>query len=137
MTRGLATLHAELPWCFARMADALDGRDVLLSIGDESVPVRARDGAVRVLSAGEDCVACVTLVTDARTVLRLADAETTVVDATLDGSIALRGRVDDLVAFHDGLIAFLHGAVRSPSFPRLLDHYRRWVAAADLSGASR
>lgn len=136
VARGLATLRAELPWCWAATAAALDGRSVLLVVGAEPVRVRARRGEVAVLASAEGFAPCVTLVTDPVTVLRLADAETTVVDATLDGSIALRGDVDDLVAFHDGLVAFLHGAVRSPSFPRLLDLYRRW-ATTPARGAPR
>lgn len=129
--RGLAALRAELPWAFARMAARLDGRDVLLVVDGERVPVRAAAGDVAVRE-GAAFAPRVTLHTDGLTVLRLADAEVTVVDATLDGSLVLSGSVDDLVAFHDGLQAFLHGAVRSPSFPALLDRFRRHVTAREV-----
>ncbi len=125
--RGLAALRAELPWAFGAMARALDGRDVLLVVDGEPVAVRAAAGDVAVLDAVATFAPCVTLHTRAAAVLRLADGELTVVDATLDGSLALTGAVDDLVAFHDGLMAFLHGAVRSPSFPSLLDQFRRYA----------
>lgn len=124
---GLAALDDELPWCAARMVSALGRRDALLTVDAEPVRVRADGARVRVIDAVEFSP-CVTLTTDRVTVLRLADAETTVLDAVLDGSITLRGDVDDLVAFYEGLQGFLHGAVRSPSFPRLLERYRRWAA---------
>ncbi len=127
---GLAALVEELPWCAARMVTALGRRDVLLTVDGEPVRVRADGARVRVIDAAEFSPR-VTLTTDRVTVLRLADAETSVLDAVLDGSIVLRGDVDDLVAFYEGLQGFLHGAVRSPSFPRLLERYRRWAAPRD------
>lgn len=128
VARGLAALRDELPWAHARMAAALEGRDVLLTVDGEAVPVTARGGAVEVHPlAPQGFSPCVTLATDRATVARLADAERTITDAVVAGEVALRGAVDDLVAFHDGLMAFLAGAVRSPSFPALLDDYRRWV----------
>jgi hypothetical protein len=131
--RGLAALRDELPWAFAQMARALGDRDVLLEVDDERVAVRAAAFDVAVLPAEPVGFAPrVTLRTDAATVLRLADAERTVVDATIAGELVLRGDVDDLVAFHDGLVAFLHGAVRSPSFPHLLDHFRRFVSRCEV-----
>lgn len=128
VARGLRALRAELPWAYALMADALGPRDVLLAISGETVAVTTRGGEVTAHAAPPEGFAPrVVLATERATVLQLADAERTIVDAVVSGEVTLRGDVDDLVAFHDGLMAFLHGAVRSPSFPALLDEYRAWV----------
>jgi hypothetical protein len=63
--------------------------------------------------------------TDSATILALIDAQSTLIDGILYDRIGLRGETDDLLAFHDGLMAYVHGAVRSPSFPRLLREFRR------------
>jgi hypothetical protein len=54
----------------------------------------------------------------------LIDARLTLLDAVLSDALAMTGAPDDLLAFHDGLIAYVHGAVRAPSFPALLSAYR-------------
>jgi hypothetical protein len=41
-----------------------------------------------------------------------------------------------VLGFHDALSLYVHGAVRSPSFPRLLRDYRRAVANR-AGGSSR
>jgi hypothetical protein len=58
------------------------------------------------------------------TILGVIDGETTARRAVLDERLLMRGRLDDVVAFHDALVAYVHGAVRAPSFPRLLRAYR-------------
>lgn len=136
VSRGLGALRAELPWAYARVAAALAGRDVLLAVSGEDVPITARDGAVVAhVVAPQGFSPCVTLRTERAVVARLADGELTIVDAVVSGEVALRGDVDDLVAFHDGLMAFLHGAVRSPAFPALLDEFRAWVDPSSPHGA--
>jgi hypothetical protein len=45
-------------------------------------------------------------------------------DAVLEERIVMLGSVPDICAFHDGLMAYLHGAVRCRSFPELLRRYR-------------
>lgn len=137
VSRGLGALRAELPWAYRRMADALCGRDVLLTVSGEDVPITAAGGEVTTHPAPPEHFAPrVTLRTERAVVARLADAELTVVDAVVSGAVTLRGDVDDLVAFHEGLMAFLHGAVRSPSFPALLDEFRGWVGPTSPSGAT-
>jgi hypothetical protein len=59
------------------------------------------------------------------TVLALIDAELSLVDAVLADHLSLRGALPDLLAFHEGLTTYVHGAVRAPSFPALLAAYRR------------
>ena len=72
-----------------------------------------------------------TLRTTRREIVALAEAERSLVSSVLLGETVLRGRVEDLAAFHDGLLEFLRGAVRSPSFPGLMDAFRRDVVSSD------
>jgi hypothetical protein len=59
-----------------------------------------------------------------QTILDVIDARLTLYEAVLTDSIVLAGHIDDLVAFHDGLVTYIQGAIRCPSFPALLDHFR-------------
>jgi len=119
-------LATEKPRVHAAMSTMLDGKELEFSI----------DGACVVLRFTPEIA-----VTDAPRAphIRLGSARTAILEV-LDGltlekavdseRVTLRGAVDDLVLFHDALLTYLHGAVRCPSFPRLLDEYRRGKAAA-------
>jgi hypothetical protein len=39
--------------------------------------------------------------------------------------VVVHGPVDELLHFHEALLEYLHGAVRSPSFPALRDELLR------------
>jgi hypothetical protein len=70
------------------------------------------------------------LVTSRNTILNILDARLTLAEAVLSDAIVLKRHVDDLIAFHDGLMTYVRGAVRSPSFPRLLDRFRYDASSA-------
>lgn len=130
--RGVVSLGRELPWASARMGAALGPRVVALTVDGEDAFVGWRDGAAWVREAlPQGLTPTVTLRTARRTVVALADGDDTLVTAVLAGRVVLRGAVDDLVAFHDALMAFLQGAVRAPSFALTLDEFRAWQAARD------
>jgi hypothetical protein len=127
--RGLRTLERELPWAYDRMAAALGAREVALTVDDEAATVES-DGKT-VWLRDEPRAPSVTLRTTRREIVALAEAERSLVSSVLLGETVLRGRVEDLAAFHDGLLEFLRGAVRSPSFPGLMDAFRRDVVSSD------
>lgn len=130
--RGLRALARELPSAHARMAAALGAREVSIVVdGDEAV---VESNGARVWLRDEALAPCVALHTSRREVVALADAERSLVASVLLGETVLRGRVADLAAFHDGLVEFLRGAVRSPSFPGLMDAFRADVVS---TGADR
>jgi hypothetical protein len=135
--RGLRTLERELPSAHARMAAALGAREVLIAV-DADVAVVECDGA-RVWLRDAPAAPCVTLRTTRREIVALADAERTLVASVLRGDTVLRGTVADLAAFHDGLVEFLRGAVRCPSFPGLMDAFRGDVVStgSDREAAKR
>ncbi|MDB4932433.1 MAG: hypothetical protein JWM10_4917 [Myxococcaceae bacterium] len=133
--RGLRTLARELPSAHARLAAALGAREVRIVVDAEEAVVES-DGH-RVWLRDEASAPCVTLATTRREVVVLADAERSLVESVLRGDTVLRGRVADLAAFHDGLVEFLRGAVRSPSFPGLMDAFRADVVSSDPTGRPR
>ena len=121
----LATLRDEYPPLYQRMAERIGERAVQVEVDGEPVTIcfDGRDpfGAVDV----EPAVYCAT---DSQTIVDLADAKRSVEEAIWDRAIILRGGVEDLLAFHEALQAFLHGAVRSPSFPVHLARFRQEAA---------
>ncbi|MEZ4406578.1 MAG: hypothetical protein R3A52_08895 [Polyangiales bacterium] len=132
---GLDALRAELPWGYAAMCEALGAREVLITVSGQPAAVRC-DGARATVSA-EVARPAVTLRATAAEVVALADGERTIAEAVIDGRVVMRGEVDDLLAAHDALVAFVRGAVRAPSFAWRLDAFRQWAAARDAARGER
>jgi len=120
----LDVMRRETPRAYAALCERLAPHVVHLVVGDEALGVCGNgDGyAVSVVAAPAD--ASVDVRTTRATILALIDARLSLIDAILTDGIELRGCPDDVVAFHDALLTYVHGAVRSPSFPRLLRAYR-------------
>lgn len=122
LREALDTIAAGAPAHHRRLARLLRPVSLHLRVGREAMGVTS-DGAVVEVSGGQEA-ATVRLETSRQTILALLDAETSLEDAVLDESIVLVGAVDDLLRFHDGLMAFLNGAVRCPELDGLLARYR-------------
>jgi hypothetical protein len=114
-------LEREMPAVYGLMCECLASRRVILSVDRESVTLAFSRRRVCFVDAE---TAEVHVSTTSRSVLRVIDAETNLIEAVLDGELYVRGKLDDLVVFHDALTAYVHGAVRAPSFPQLLREYR-------------
>jgi hypothetical protein len=129
----LALVADEAPMQFAAMRARLGGNDAVVRVG-AAAPLRlsvagdppwvapwpesAAPGAVDLaLSEGE--------------LGRLLRGESSIEDGIFDGTLSVRGALGDLLAFFDGLSSWLHGALRSPSLPKL--HER---CLAENAGAS-
>jgi len=114
------------------MCRALGTREVLIEVdGEVTVVVCEGEGVRLAATAVAPAVECRTT---RAAILDLVDARTTLAGAVMDDQVWLRGSVEDLVAFHDGLMAYLGGAVRSPGFPWLLREFR---AASDPAAGER
>jgi hypothetical protein len=72
----------------------------------------------------------VTVRTTLAATLALLEARCTLVEAVARGQLDVRGDADALDAAADAFALFLHGLVRAPSSPRLLEALRREAAAA-------
>ncbi len=121
IARSLDAIEHEVPAAWLRLCEALDGRSIRLVVDGEAARLRGRDGGLRLDDGG---AAAVDVRTAHATILELLDGRVTLLDALLDDRIVVRGAPEDVLGFHDALICYLHGGVRSPSFRPLLDDYR-------------
>jgi hypothetical protein len=130
--RSLDLLRRELPWGHEALCRALSPRVVVITVDGEATGVSCEEAMLRVGAASEDpAVECRTT---RGAILELVDARMTLVDAVCCDRVELRGSVEDLLAFHDGLMVYLGGAVRCPSFPWLLREFRATSSAWGVGG---
>lgn len=122
LSRALTLLSLEVPWVYRALCDALGRRDTRITVDNDAVTVRCDGQAVGVLQGlGTPVVQCIAT---RSAILSVIDARMTLVEAIECDALWLAGDVEDLLAFHEGLIMFVHGAVRCSSFPELLRSYR-------------
>jgi len=112
---------------------ALDGEVVTVACTPERATLLDASDAPDVLDALDAADAPdVEVRTSRAAIVALIDARSTLVESVLADRVELRGKLDDLVAFHDGLVVYLHGAVRAPSFPALLLLFRRSIDTGNI-----
>ena len=130
LATAFATLEREVPWAYVGVARGLAPRVVRLDVDGEVVGLRCAPRAVSVERDVEHPTIAVR--TGRADILAVIDAEASLLSAVLDDRLHLQGSPDDLLAFHDALMLWVHGAVRAPSFPGLLRSFRgvRGVGAA-------
>ena len=121
LVESFATLRRELPDVYRALCWHFDRREVTITVADELVVLRFEAQQVR--RVAHALHPAITVATSKDSILSLVNARVTLVDAVLSDQLQLRGSPDDLLTFHDGLMIYLHGAVRAPSFPRLLRAY--------------
>jgi hypothetical protein len=121
LARSLDLLEREVPEAFGVLCARLARRTVFLDVDGERIQLRF--GARVALGPPEER-AHVAVTTTRRTILDVVDRGTSLADAVLADLLVLVGAPADLLAFHDGLLDYVHGAVRAPSFPGLLAEFR-------------
>lgn len=117
LVESLARLAVEAPGHHARLCDHLAGHTIDLELDADAFSLR---GASPGLLLGPPLAAACRLRTDAPTIAALAAGSLSLLDAVLTDHVTIHGPVDELLHFHQALQEYLHGAVRSPSFPELL-----------------
>jgi len=118
----LAALREEFPDAYYLMCRRLLGRTVALSIDEEQIPIVFEARSARV---GDPLPQPhVRVRTTRRTILDVLGARLSLQGAVDSGALELWGPIEDLEAFHAALLLYVQGAVRSPSFPGLLDRFR-------------
>ena len=123
LERSFDALRREVPEAYDEMCGRLSTRTLLLLVDGERVVVRfARDDA-RIVDSGER--SAVEMRTTRKTILDVIDAKSTLMSSVLADRLLLTGTPRDVLAFHDGLMAYVHGAVRARSFPALLRQFRQ------------
>ena len=122
----LSTLKQECPTAYNKMCQLLTPREIAMEIDSEVMHlVFAADNVSMTRDPGS---APVRFQTTQPTILNLVDAHTTFNEAVLDGRIQLFGQINDIADFYEGFLLYLHGAVRCPSFPALLEQFRQLAA---------
>ncbi len=134
LEQSFAALRDEIPGALTEMCRSLQRRAVLLTVDGERVALRFGRASATIVQ--ELFVPDIEVRTDAAAILDLVDARCTLHEAILTDRLFLRGTPDELLAFHGGLMAYLHGAMRAPSFPHLLRRYRVEATRLTASGAN-
>jgi hypothetical protein len=123
--RALALLRGELPEAYFKICQAIAGKSLALTIDADRMFLRVtRFGIEFVTDTGDSDVR---IESDRSTVLDTIDARLTLESAIRSGRLLVVGTREDLASCHEALLFFVRGAVRSPSFPALLEEYR-WEA---------
>lgn len=122
LRESFAALAGEMPELYRRLCATLAPRQVRLQVGAEDIGLEFAADRVRFVACGP--APAVELRTTRAVILDLVDARTALVEAVLDDRLGFRGALPELACFHDGLMLYLHGAMRAPSFPGLLRRYR-------------
>ncbi|WP_437335482.1 hypothetical protein WME98_25045 [Sorangium sp. So ce296] len=126
LAESFAALAAELPEAHARVSARLAGRAVAIRVDGERFVVEADGGAPQVRAAGADEeAAAVRVATSRRAILDVLDARRSLAEAVLADEVEVVGALERLVEAREALLAYVHGAVRCPSFPALLERFRR------------
>ena len=118
----LETLSNEHSIAYHLLCTQLASCSILLVVDGETVALVFDGNGAHFLSELHNPT--VRLRASRRTILDVIDARLTLYEAVIADLIVLEGNIDDLVAFHDGLLTYIQGAIRCPSFPALLDHFR-------------
>lgn len=129
----IATLLAEsfellatrLPQAHARMLELLRGSELELVLDSERIHLRFGHGVELSRSDGNERQSSTPVIEcSLSTIVAVLDAERTLAEAVESDALRVRADLDRLVHLHDGLLAYVHGAVRCPGFPELLVRLR-------------
>ena len=118
----LETLRGEFPAAYLLLCSQLAPRTVRMMIDGEEISLAFDPRGAHLRRDAPHPT--IELQTARQTILSVLDAHLTLHEAILADAILLRGDLEDLAALHEGLLTYVRGAVRCPSFPPLLDRFR-------------
>jgi hypothetical protein len=130
----LAILRDEQPSRYLRVCEAMANRQLCIRTRDETFVVafdRAPHCASVLPFSSASSDAALALSFEPTLIRDLVTAATSLERALLDEQLVVVGALDDIVACHDGLMAYLHGATRAPSFRGLWRRFRCTVLQAE------
>lgn len=131
--RAFVVLDAELPEMHERLTKALDGARVALRIESEEMTVsfqQARqDQPSRItVEPGWNEPLDARVETDTATILGVIGGHETLPEAVDREGVRATADLDVLQALLEGLQIFVHGGVRCPTFPPLLESFRSFAS---------
>ena len=122
LAESFVALAREQPALHARMCEQLQGRKLEVCVGAERFLLDFTPDSPRVEPAGPP--ADTLLLTGRRVLADVLGARLSLGEAVLTDALEVVGPLPSLMALHDGLVTYVHGAVRCPSFPALLARLR-------------
>ncbi len=122
VVQSLDLLAGQAPWHHQRLVAALAPWGLAVTLGDREERLGFDGGTHRLLGADE--VAAIELVASREAVLDLVDGRLGLATALRSGRVQARAPVTGLDDLDTAWLAYLHGAVRSSGFPRLLSRLR-------------
>lgn len=133
LAESFSMLSREVPEAFVRMCARLEGKAVWIEVDEERFVVEVRGGAALVRAPGGEggeAGGDASIATSKRAICDVIDARTSLADAVIADEVRAVAPLARLVEVLGGLSMYVHGAVRCPSFPRLLERFRALSAAA-------
>jgi hypothetical protein len=122
----LRALAAERPAELATLCALLAGRTLAIAVEGEPMAVSFDEGRVACArSAGPPAVR---LRMRRALIADVIRARTSLAEALVDGRLEVTGPVDEIARLHEALLAYVHGAIRAPSFPALWQRFRALLA---------
>jgi hypothetical protein len=122
LTESFGVMALELPAAWIRFCASLQGRIVELAVDDERFTVHFAVGTAVVHGLSDSADAHTR--TTRRTILDVLDARLSLRDAVMGDLLQVVAPLQMMDQLHTGILAYVHGAVRCPSFPSLLTRFR-------------
>jgi hypothetical protein len=125
LAKSMDALKNESLPSYLRLSKVLEGLRASISAGVKKRLVYFDNGQFFVTSDAEG--PNLEIVFRDNAVIDLIDGKYSLEQAVLAEAIFVKGSVATLEKFHSALNLYLNGALRAPSFPRLLSRYRRTI----------
>jgi hypothetical protein len=122
LAESLEALRREVPAAYRAMCQALDARELCLRVDGAPIVLAFSGESHRFLARPGR--APIEIRTAEETLHQLIDGELSLLEAVLSERVVVLASIDDLLRCEEGLSSYLRGAVRSPSFPRILERRR-------------
>ncbi len=122
LAESFAALEREAPEAHLRIRNHLVGLSVRVEVDDERFALGFSSTAVNV--AAEPGSVDAVVATTSAGIDALLDGELAVANAVLEDRLRVVAPLEVLVRLQEGLRLYVHGAVRSVSFPALLERFR-------------
>jgi hypothetical protein len=122
LAQSFALLAREQPQAYERFLLPLAGLTVALKIDTEHFTVAFSSGQAHLRAVGGQ--EHIIVETSRQTILEVLDDRRTLTEAVISSAVEVVGPLELLLLAHEGLIRYVHGAVRCAGFPSLLQQLR-------------
>jgi len=120
LEKSFETMRVQSPGHLEAFRSSFGGLCVRIRVGDEALRVEPTGGTAWTKDDGD---AHVTVAIGSDTLARILEGHATIEQCVWDGTLSIRGRIDDVLRFHDALRLWINGALRCYDFPRLYEGY--------------